>query len=118
MTTTNKLNCRQWLRANKYEDIDLLIGKAEAKMSARGSKQRRSWWEVLAGGPDGLLLMREGIEFPILRAAQLREKREVTPNAICRNPLEQFPPKLPQGRWASKRKRSRPGAKKPSEKKL
>lgn len=81
-------------------------------MSARGSKQRRSWWEVLAGGPNGRLLKREGIEFPILRSAQLREELEVTPNAICRSPLEQFPPKLPQGRWATKRKRSQSGAKK------
>jgi hypothetical protein len=107
MTTTNKLNCRQWLRANDYEDIDVLIGQAAAKVSERGSKQRRSWWETLAGGPNGRPLMREGIEFPVLRAAQLREKLPVTPNAICRNPQEKFPPKSPSGRWPAKKKKSR-----------
>jgi hypothetical protein len=106
MKTTNKLNCRQWLRANGYEDIDDRIDQALTKSSARGSKQRRSWWEVLAGGPDGRPLEREGIEFPVLKSAQLREGLPVTPNAICRSPEERFPEKTPSGRWPSRKNKS------------
>lgn len=84
------IKCKDWLRTD-YADVVELIDQAEATSLARGSKQRRNWWEVLAGGKDGRPSVREGIEFPVLRAAQIHEKRESTPNAICRNPSELVP---------------------------
>lgn len=100
------MRCKDWLRTD-YEDVVELIDQAEAKMRARGSKQRRNWWEVLAGGSNGRPGVREGIEFPVLRCAQIHESREVTPNAICRNPNEQQPPPRQTGRWPRKRKKSK-----------
>src|SRR6266852_3784644 len=79
------IRCKDWLRAD-YPDVVQLIDQAEAISRARGSKQRRNWWEVLAGGSNGRPGVREGIEFPVLRCAQIHESRKVTPNAICRNP--------------------------------
>jgi len=60
------MTCRDWLRANSYEDIVDQIDQAMAKMTARGSKQRRNWWDILSGGKDGKPCVVEGIEFPVL----------------------------------------------------
>jgi hypothetical protein len=91
--------CRDWLRENGYEDVAELIDEAMAKMTARGSKQRRNWWDILSGGPTGKSSVREGIEFPVLRVAQIRQGKAVTPNAICRNSKEEPPPLGQIGRW-------------------
>ena len=98
------MTCREWLGQNNYEDVLSLIDNAMAKMTARGSKQRRNWWEVLAGGVNGRPFQVEGIEFPILTAAQLHQGVQVTPNAICRNPNEQPPPPRKTGRWPRKKR--------------
>ena len=78
------MKCRDWLRANGYEDVAVLIDEAIVEMAARGSKQRRNWWDILSGGRGGKPCVREGIEFPILRVAQIRQGKPVTPNAITR----------------------------------
>ena len=101
------MTCRDWLRDNNYQDILALVDEAMAKMAARGSKQRRNWWKVLAGGPNGRPAVREGIEFPVLRVAQLHQDMPITPNAICRNPKETAPPRRVTGRWTRKRQRPR-----------
>ena len=44
---------RGWLRQNGYEDVVELIDEVVATLAARGSKERRNWWDVLAGGKDG-----------------------------------------------------------------
>jgi len=105
MTTkkAKRITCRNWLNANSYEDIAALMDQAEERMAARGSKQRRNWWEVLAGGVNGKPSVREGIEFPVLRAAQIHEGLEITPNAICRNPNEKPPSAWRTGRWPRQR---------------
>lgn len=99
------MTCREWLEQNGYEDVVALIDQAMARMIARGSKQRRNWWEVLAGGINGKPGLCEGIEFPVLRAAQIHQGVPVTPNALCRNPVEQVPAVRQTRRWPLKKKR-------------
>lgn len=82
------MTCRDWLSDNGYEDVVALIDKAIAKMIARGSKQRRNWWDILSGRAEGQPCVVEGIEFPVLRVAQIRQGKVVTPNAITRSPKE------------------------------
>jgi hypothetical protein len=98
------MTCRQWLLENSYADVAELIDQAVARIEAKGKRSRRNWWDTLAGGPGGKRSVREGIEFPILRAAQIRQGRPVTAEAICRNPNEQPPDVVATKRW------NRPGA--------
>lgn len=93
------MTCREWLRVNGYEDVVELIDQATARMAARGSKQRRNWWDILSGGEDGKSCVREGIEFPVLRVAQVRQGKLVTPNAIARDKGELPPDVRKTGRW-------------------
>jgi hypothetical protein len=94
------MTCREWLLANGYEDIASLIDEALASIKAKRSKSRRNWWDTLAGGPCGKPSVREGIEFPVLRIAQIRQGKPVTANAICRNEKEQPPDVHRTGRWS------------------
>ena len=93
------MTCRDWLRANGYEDVVDLIDQAMAKMAARGSKQRRNWWDILSGDADGKPCVREGIEFPVLQVAQMRRGKPITPNAISRNANELPPDVRVTDRW-------------------
>ena len=93
------MTCRDWLRTNGYEDVVELIDEATVKMAARGSKQRRNWWDILSGGKDGRSCVREGIEFPVLRIAQVRQGKVVTPNAISRSTRELPPDVRVTERW-------------------
>ena len=96
------MTCRDLLIRNGYEEVDALIDQALAKIEAKGTKQRRNWWDILAGDAYGQPCVREGIEFPVLRVAQIRQGRSVTPNAICRNPKEQPPDVVATKRWPKK----------------
>ncbi|HEV8428959.1 MAG TPA: hypothetical protein VGQ41_13740 [Pyrinomonadaceae bacterium] len=100
-------NCRNWLRANNYDDVVDLIDKAMNQMAVRGSKQRRNWWGTLAGGANGRPSVVEGIEFPVLRCAQRHERKPITPNAICRNPDEKPPEPRFTNRWPNRKKKRR-----------
>ena len=93
------MTCRDWLRTNGYEDVVELIDQAIARMAARGSRQRRNWWDILSGGVNGEPCVREGIEFPVLRIAQVRQGKPVTPNAVSRNSNELPPDVLATNRW-------------------
>jgi hypothetical protein len=95
------MTCRDWLRANGYEDVVELIDQAIAKMAVRGSKQRRNWWDILSGREEGKPCVREGIEFPVLRVAQVRQGKPTTPNAISRNKNELPPDVRTTGRWTN-----------------
>ena len=90
------------LRQNGYDDVAALIDKVMADLASKGSKERRNWWDVLAGGKDGKPIIVAGREFPVLRVAQVRQGKPVTPNAICRNPNEQPPDVVRTGRWPKK----------------
>src|SRR5436190_22716145 len=97
------MTCRQWLFENGYKDVADLIDQVLAKIEAKGQKSRRNWWDTLAGGVDGKPSVREGIEFPVLRAAQIRQGKPITPNAICRNEDEQPPDEVATKRWPRKK---------------
>jgi hypothetical protein len=96
------MNTRQWLRQNKYDDIADMIDEVISEWQAAGKRTRRNWWDVLAGDKNGQSCERGGRKFPVLRAAQLRQGKPVTENAICRNPLEEVPPVVISGRWSQK----------------
>ncbi len=93
------MTCTDWLRTNGYEDVADLIDRATTKMAARGSKQRRNWWDTLCGGEAGKPFVREGMEFPVLRVAQVRQGKPITPNAISRNKKELPPDVRTTARW-------------------
>lgn len=97
------MTARQWLLENGYEDVAELIDEAIRRIATKGKRSRRNWWDTLAGGVDGKPSVREGIEFPVLKVAQIRQGKPVTPNAICRNPNEQPPDVIATKRWPRKR---------------
>jgi hypothetical protein len=97
------MTCRDWLLENNYEDIVALIDDAIRRIEAKGKKSRRNWWDTLAGGPGGRPLSREGITFPVLKVAQIRQGKPVTPNAISRNENEQPPDVIATKRWPRRR---------------
>jgi hypothetical protein len=96
------MTARDWFKANGYADVADLIDTVMAEIDASGSKQRRNWWDTLAGGKDGEPMSVYGHEFPVLRVAQIRQGKAVTPNAICRNPREQPPDVIATKRWSRK----------------
>lgn len=98
---------RSWLRENSYVDVADLIDTVRAELKAKGSKERRSFFEVLAGGKDGKPIVVNGHEFPVLKSMQLRQGKPVTPNAIQRNAHEQPPDVAPTKRWPRRRLPSR-----------
>lgn len=95
------LSARQWLVQNSYTDIATLIDTVMEGWKTKGSKTRRNWWDVLAGGKDGRSRKIEGVIFPVLKAAQIRKGLPITDNAICRNELEEIPPVHASNRWGS-----------------
>lgn len=101
------MTARNWLAANSYGDVAALIDEANARIEAKGKKSRRNWWDTLAGGANGAPLTREGITFPVLRVAQLRQGKPQTENAICRNEAEVPPPVVSTERWPRRRLPSR-----------
>lgn len=104
------MTARNWLAANGYEDVAALIDEAVRRIEAKGKKSRRNWWDTLAGGAGGRPLTREGITFPVLRVAQVRQGREVTPNAESRSRGETPPDVVATRRWPRKRPAGRHGS--------
>jgi hypothetical protein len=94
------MNARQWLKENGYDDILQLIQQVVAEWARKGVTTRRNWWEVLAGDHKGGPRYVEGIEFPVLAAAQEHEGKAITENAIRRSPKEAPPPKDYRGQWS------------------
>jgi hypothetical protein len=103
-------DARHWLRNNGYDDIADQIEKLMARWAKDGSATRRDWWQILAGANNGSPRSVDGIEFPVLRAAQVRQGLPVTSNAISRNKHETVPEVWTTGRWperAGKKKKGR-----------
>jgi len=91
---------RWWLLENGYEDIAALIDGIMEKWKKSGKKTRRNWWDILAGGKNGTPRTIEGIEIPVIKAAQQRKGLAVTRNALKRNRKEkQAPGIIDNGRW-------------------
>jgi len=100
------MTCREWLVVNDYEDVAHVLDQILAIIVAKRKSTRRNWWEDLAGNRDGTPRVREGIEVPILRAAQIRQGVPVTANALCRNADELAPEMTRTNRWKPTRKRT------------
>jgi len=101
------MTCHEWLSNNGYEEVAALIDEAMAKMGARGSKQRRNWWDILSGGAEGKPCICEGIRFPVLRVSQRRQGKQITENAISRNNREEVPEIVQTGRWGKSQLRAK-----------
>jgi len=76
------LTVRQWLRLNGYSYVADMIDEIMVEWSQQGKKKRRNWWEVLAGGKNGEPRTIAGRTFPVLRAAQARQRKPITQNSI------------------------------------
>jgi DNA adenine methylase len=94
-----RMRVRQWLLANRYEDVAALIDEVTDEWKAQNKRTRRNWWEVLAGGINGKPRTVAGRAFPVLRAAQLRQGVSVTGNALRRGRAEEAPPVQLTQRW-------------------
>ena len=97
------ISAREWLRANGYSDVADLIDQVMREFEASGSKERRNWWAILAGGRDGKARIINGHEFPVLRVAQIRQGQPVTANAISRSARETPPDVIATSRWPAKK---------------
>jgi hypothetical protein len=99
------MTCRVWLgQYEHYAHACACIDEAIARIEAKHMKSRRNWWETLAGGPGGKPSVREGITFPVLEVAQIRQGMPVTPNAVRRRSGEEPPPDVvATKRWQRKR---------------
>ena len=98
---TRSTNCQQPANRQLDQSVDgcELFRARDNHAVRRGSRQRRNWWDILSGGADGKPCVREGIVFPVLRIAQVRQGKTVTPNAISRSKDELPPDVRTTGRW-------------------
>lgn len=90
---------RHWLRENGYDDIADTIDFLIDKWRREGKRTRRNWWDILAGTRAGQPRRVDGIAFAVLRAAQKRQGRPVTKNALSRGKRESIPRIWTTGRW-------------------
>ncbi|MGA2028909.1 MAG: hypothetical protein ABSG87_02405 [Verrucomicrobiota bacterium] len=99
--SAGQITARDWLEKNNYADVAAKIDRVVNGWDKKKTFTRRNWWDVIAGTKAGKPRKIEGVVFPILRAARLRQGWDVTPNCLCRNKNEVVPPKLEQKRWAN-----------------
>lgn len=92
------MEARRWLRSNGYTDIAELIDAIMDRWKIAGAKTRRNWWDILAGDKNGHPRVAGGVQFPVLRAAQIRQGRRCR-DGMCRNPEEVAPEKKATNRW-------------------
>lgn len=97
------MNARRWLAENGYEDVVALIDDVTTEWKARSIRTRRDWWDILAGDSAGEARFVAGRPFPVLWAAQERQGRPHTKNALKRNRSEVPPPVKHTLRWAGNR---------------
>ncbi len=93
------MDARTWLRDNDYHDIADMIDEVIAEWVAAGKKTRRNWWDILAGGKNGQPRTVGSRQFPVLAAAQRRQGKKVTKNALTQNRKECAPARVEQARW-------------------
>ena len=79
---TLKNTARSWLMDSGYEDIVETIDEIVLEWKISGNKQRRNWWDILAGDKKGYSRVIAGRRIPVLKAAQLRKGIPITENAI------------------------------------
>lgn len=96
------LPVRQWLRYNGYSNVADMIDEIMAEWRHQGKKTRRNWWEVLAGGKNGEPRTIAGRTFPVLRAAQARQRKPITQNSINAKNDENPSPIRKTNRWPNR----------------
>lgn len=82
MARFERMLTKQWLIENDYGEIAGLIDEVVDEWNRPGKQPRRNWWEVLAGTSGGKKRTVAGREFPVPRAAQLRQGFPITENAV------------------------------------
>jgi len=94
-----KNTLRNWLIINGYEDIARLIDEILVEWKLSGNKQRRNWWDILAGDKNGNSRVIAGRTIPVLKVAQIRKGVKITDNAISYN-IDETPISInPKNRW-------------------
>jgi|SRR5579859_2724242 len=93
------MDARKWLLANGYFEEATLIDEIMADWRKSGNRTRRNWWDKLAGRATGEPCIVADRKIPVLRAAQIRQGKTITANAICKNENEEIPTKRNTGRW-------------------
>jgi hypothetical protein len=95
------MTARDWLFQNGYEDVAALIDEVLAELKAKGSRERRNWWDILSGDSKGKPRIVAGRKFPVLAIAQKRQGKAITPNAL-RGKKRVPPPEIRKtGRWSN-----------------
>jgi hypothetical protein len=93
------MTAREWLIENGYQDVADQINEVLVALKSSASRERRSWWDILSGGRNGKPRIVAGREFPVLYAAQRRQGKPITPNAVRRRKREVPPEIQATGRW-------------------
>lgn len=85
---------------NGYPEIAEMINEIQMEWKIRGKRTRRNWWDVLSGGKNGVKRIIYRRQFPVLQAAQIRQGKPVTKNALKRMDNErEAPAVINNGRW-------------------
>jgi hypothetical protein len=95
------IDARTWLKQNGYTDVAEIIESFISYNKARGSGERRNYWDLLAGRMDGECFEKHGFKFPILASVRASRKPSYKPTAkaIQRNKIEKVPIPVKQARW-------------------
>lgn len=98
-----RITVRAWLMENGYPEVAEMINEIQAEWKINGKHTRRNWWDVLSGGKDGAPRTIYGRQFPVLQAAQIRQGKPITRNALKIMKNEADPPTVfDNGRWKKK----------------
>ena len=104
-----RCEARKWLRENGHDGIADSIDEIMNEWKRKQIKTRRNWWDILAGDANGNPRMVSGREFPILVAAQQRQRIPVTDSAIKgKREAGSKLKKMRQARWNRKNRKAKP----------
>lgn len=95
---------QRWLQVNGYEWVAELIAGILADWKVRKVKTRRNWWLAIAGTEKGRPATVNGVAFPIIAAARVRQGFLPVEGALRNSPEESAPPILPEARWLGHQK--------------
>ncbi len=97
---SSRITVRSWLIENGYPEVAEMINEIQVEWKISGKHTRRNWWDVLSGGKNGSPRTIYGRQFPVLQAAQVRQGKPITQNAlkIMANEKE-APAVIDNGRW-------------------
>ncbi|NLU23451.1 MAG: hypothetical protein GXW99_01780 [Clostridiales bacterium] len=97
---SSRITVITWLMENGYPQIAEMINEIQAEWKISGKHTRRNWWDVLSGGKNGSSRIIYGRQFPVLQAAQVRQGKPVTKNALKITQSEtDAPAAFDNGRW-------------------